>query len=219
MSSYSLAPHTILVHGLGRTQLDMLLLARRIRRLVPGTKVHLFDYRSRHLPLTQLAEQLDIFVGEVSGGAPVSFIGHSLGGIVVRALDLQPVTTAPLHRLVTLGSPHGGATIARMLRRYRSCRSIFGPVLEELAALNLDPSPRQLEIGCVVGATGTRWGFFPLFGEDNDGIVLAREAQLPGSKACTTKPVLHALLPFSSRVANLCATFLASGTFDAPKSL
>ena len=139
-----------------------------------------------------------------------------MGGIVVRALDLHGSTAAPLHRLVTLGSPHGGATIARFLSRYRPSRAVFGPALTELAVLSMDADPKQLEIGSIVGGTGHRWGFFPLFGEDNDGVVLVREAKLVSAKEFHTVCALHAYMPFSSRIAALCARFLDSGAFQVP---
>jgi pimeloyl-ACP methyl ester carboxylesterase len=215
MADSTLAPHTILVHGLARSWYDMYLLARRLRRLLPGTTVHLFDYQSRKCSLSELAVRLSDFVADVSRGQPVSFVGHSMGGIVVRALDLRGSTAAPLHRLVTLGSPHGGAAIARMLNRYRACRAVFGPALEELSVLNMDLEPKQLEIGNVVGGTGSRWGFFPLFGEDNDGVVLVREARQVRAKEIHTVCALHAYMPFSSRIAGLCASFLDTGSFRA----
>jgi pimeloyl-ACP methyl ester carboxylesterase len=214
MSNSTLAPHTILVHGLARSWYDMYLLSRRLRRLLPATTVHLFDYQSRKCSLFELALRLNDFVADVSGGAPVSFVGHSMGGIVVRALDLRGSTAAPLHRLVTLGSPHGGATIARVLNRYRPCRAVFGPALEELSVLSMDAEPKQLEIGSVVGGTGYRWGFFPLFGEDNDGVVLVREARQVSAKEIHTVCALHAYMPFSSRIAGLCARFLDTGSFQ-----
>lgn len=215
MAILTLAPHTILVHGLARSWYDMYLLSRRLKRMLPDTTVHLFDYQSRKCRLTEIADRLNDFVYRVSCGAPVSFVGHSMGGIVVRVLDHRGATAAPLHRLVTLGSPHGGATIARILNRYSACRAVFGPALEELSSLALDTHPRQLEIGCVVGGTGNRWGFFPPFGEDNDGVVLVREAKQIMSKQIRTECVLHAYMPFSPHLARLSARFLGTGSFEA----
>jgi hypothetical protein len=128
-------------------------------------------------------------------------------------MDHHVVPVAPLKRLVTLGSPHGGAAIARYLDRRRICRAFFGPVLGELASLNIDAHPRQLEIGSLVGGTGSRWGFFPPFGEDNDGVVLVKEAMQVSSADTRTLPILHAYMPFSSTIANLSARFLAHGSF------
>lgn len=121
---------------------------------------------------------------------------------------------APMHRLVTLGSPHYGATIAKALSPYSIPRRIYGAVLHELGHLQLPEQPKQLEIGCVVGGTNSRIGFLPIFGEDNDGVVLAREALL---KTCVTHrhvPIYHTFFPYSRRATSLAAAFLATGTFD-----
>jgi len=210
------APHIVLVHGLGRTTFDMGLLAHRLQARFPTSTIHRFGYPTRRLTLAQATEQLGSFVNGITRSESVSFVGHSLGGIVVRSLDLAAHTHAPLHRLVTLGSPHNGATIARVLARYAAPRSIFGPILTELGSLALAETPRQLEIGCVIGATGTRLGFFPVFGADNDGLVLAREASFPGRRDEVSLLSFHGTMPFSRRLADLAGNFLESGRFSQP---
>jgi hypothetical protein len=103
--------------------------------------------------------------------------------------------------------------IAALLARYSFPRRIFGPVLEELATLSLPSTTRQLEIGCIIGATGTRLGFFPLLGSDNDGLVLAKEALLDGCSAHVSMLAFHGLMPFSPRVARAATSFLQRGRF------
>ena len=208
------APHTVLIHGLGRSRYDMLLLGHRLSRLMPDTTVHIFDYHSRKLCLGDCVEQLNNFVARNVNGEPVSFIGHSLGGIVVRALDHRRETSAPLRRLVTLGSPHNGAQIAQHLAKYRAFNALFGPILDELGSLQLPASTSQLEIGCIIGGLGHRWGFLPVFGEDNDGLVLAREASLAGSADSISMPIFHGLFPFSARATRQAAHFLQHGFFS-----
>jgi len=208
------AQHIVLVHGLGRSRFDMGLMARRLRHQFPGTKVHTFGYPTRQHTLEQATEQLALFVNRITTSEPVSFVGHSLGGIVVRSLDLSDQARAPLHRLVTLGSPHNGATIARVLSRYSVPRGLFGPILSQLGELNLAPLPRQLEVGCVVGATGIRIGFFPVFGEDNDGLVLVREASLEAAADSISVLAFHGIMPFSKRLSTLAGRFLAEGSFQ-----
>jgi len=207
------ASHTILVHGLGRTRYDMLLLARRLRRQMPNSEVHLFGYPSRRASIREAAQELNVFLAKASGGAPTSFVGHSLGGIIVRALDLHEVPAAPLRRLVTLGTPHNGAAIASFLSRYRPMRGLFGPVLSELGDLKLVGPPRQVEIGCIIGGRKSRWGYLPLLGEDNDGLVTASEALHPQSSDYVLRPLFHGLLPFYGETARLAAAFLMNGSF------
>ena len=218
MSSLQIAPHTVLVHGLGRTRYDMLLLARRLRRLIPETTVHTFGYASRHLTISQAAEQLDSFIAKIAQGAPVSFVAHSLGGIVVRALDSYDTISAPQHRLVTLGSPHNGATIARILKNYAAMRSLFGPALSELGDLTLSKRSNRLEIGCVIGSLHSVWGALSIFSEDNDGLVLVREAHLEGCQGEIIIPIFHGVFPFSRRAADLSASFLRTGLFLPPQN-
>jgi len=208
--------HIVLVHGLGRSRHDMVLLKPRLQAVFPNAHIHTFDYQSRRIPVAEASRRLAEFVDRTTHGESVSFVGHSLGGIVVRALDASEHATPTMRRLVTLGSPHNGARIAHFLARYRLPQSVFGPALAELGELSLPPRPRTVEIGCVVGATGNRFGFLPIFGEDNDGVVLAREALLEGCAGHVRVPVLHAFMPFSKRVANLVAHFLARGTFTQP---
>lgn len=208
--------HIILVHGLGRSRHDMVLLKPRLRAEFPDTLIHTFEYPSRRIPITEARDHLANFIERETKGESVSFVGHSLGGIVVRALDASDRGTPAMRRLVTLGSPHNGATIARFLAEYRLPRVVFGPALSELGRLSLPPVPRQVEIGCVVGATGNRFGFLPLLGGDNDGVVLAEEASLEGCSARIEVPVLHAFMPFSKRIAALVSRFLALGMFSSP---
>lgn len=208
------APHIVVVHGLGRSKHDMFLLAPRLRRALPDSTIHLFDYHSRTQTLAESTEKLAEFVTQHTHGEPVSFVGHSLGGIVARSLDASGFSHSQLKRLVTLGSPHNGATIAAYLSRYKTLRSIFGPILTELGSLNLPQHATHLQVGCIIGETGTRFGFFPLLGEDNDGLVLSREALFAGCVAHTSLFAFHGLMPFSAKIADLSARFLRSGSFE-----
>lgn len=210
------APHIVLVHGLGRTTLDMALMGRRLRRLFPSSTVHRFGYPTRSITLEQATERLAHFVNDITTTEPISFIGHSLGGIVVRSLDLSDLARAPLHRLVTLGSPHNGATIARVLSRYSFPQALFGPILHELGSLNLAETPKQLEVGCIVGRSGVRFGMLPLFGDDNDGLVLKREASFPGCADQIDVFSFHGTMPFSGRLTSLSGRFLEHGKFQKP---
>lgn len=207
------APHTILVHGFLRSTYDMFLLAPRLRRLIPETSVHCFGYPSRKVTIHEAAIRLADFISSTTNGAPVSFVGHSLGGLVVRMLDSLPHPPAPLHRLVTLGTPHQGASIARFLRRSSLMRKIGGPVLSELAAPDLPVQPRCLQIGCIIGRTNTRFGYLPILGRDNDGLVCVDEASLPACVAQESTRTFHGYFPFSGRSAYLTAHFLRNGAF------
>lgn len=209
----TLAPHTILVHGFLRTRHDMVLLRPRLQELLPETRVHVFEYPSRKLTLPEIAERLGDFVSATSKGEAVSFVGHSLGGLVVRALDAMPHHPAPLSRLVTLGTPHQGASIAALMARIPVVGPFGGPILHDLSQPPLPPQPRALQVGCIIGHTKTRFGYLPFFGRDNDGLVCVHEAIFPACTAELRNFTFHGLFPFLRGTANLSAHFLRHGSF------
>jgi len=212
----TLAPHTVLVHGFLRTRHDMFLLAPRLQELLPETTVHAFGYPSRKLTLPEIAQRLADFVSAKTQGAPVSFVGHSLGGLVVRALDATQHHPAPLMRLVTLGTPHQGARIAGVMARLPLLGPYGGPVLRDLHKPPLPPHPRALQIGCIIGHTKTPLGYLPLFGRDNDGLVCVDEAIFPACAAELRNFTFHGLFPFLKGTAHLSASFLRHGSFAPP---
>lgn len=209
----TLAPHTVLVHGFLRTRHDMFLLAPRLQKLLPETTVHIFEYPSRKLTLTEIAQRLADFVSAKTKGDTASFVGHSLGGLVVRALDAMPHHPAPLSRLVTLGTPHQGARIAGVMARLPILGSFGGPVLRDLQIPPLPPQPRSLQVGCVIGHTKTPFGYLPFFGRDNDGLVCVDEAVFPACAAELRNFTFHGLFPFLNGTARLSTSFLRHGTF------
>jgi pimeloyl-ACP methyl ester carboxylesterase len=68
--------------------------------------------------LEQALERLQ----SLAPGAPVLVVAHSMGGLVVRGL-LARRPTAPIGRLVTVGTPHRGSALARLCPS-RGCRDL-----------------------------------------------------------------------------------------------
>ncbi len=127
----------LLLHGLGRTGLSMVPLARALRR--EGFDPRVVDYPSRRQPIEALVEtvvapHVDALL---DGGAErVHFVTHSLGGILVRALAAdrldagRPLPTGS--RAVMLAPPHAGSEVADALRHRQPFRSVLGPALQQL---------------------------------------------------------------------------------------
>lgn len=200
----------VVLHGLGQVPLTMELLCRRLRRHFPETAVRNFGFPSRKATLRRCTELLAEFIERECPVGAVSFVGHSTGGILPRILDLHGLSPRPLRRLVTLGSPHMGSEFARFLLRYRPSRAFYGPILAELASLELPTTTQQLRVCCIVGGTGNRYGFLPMMSEDNDGVVLVGEALLPGAAEQHILAVPHGYMPFSRRCVERSVEFLAT---------
>ena len=95
----------VLVHGLYMHGLFMRPLAWRLRR--NGYRTIIFSYPSmRRTPAENVSKLLAL---SSNLDTPVlHFLGHSLGGLLLRHLLACPVGLAP-GRVVTLGTPHRGA--------------------------------------------------------------------------------------------------------------
>jgi pimeloyl-ACP methyl ester carboxylesterase len=180
---------------------------------MPHWNVQIFQYSSRRNQLDHIVSQFISFLNERISGGPVSMVGHSLGG-VIACEAARRLADARIEKIVTLGSPHGGAKIARVLNRCGPTRWFFGPVLGELGALARREGTGGAQVGVIIGAVGRWYGFLPIFGEDNDGIVTVDEALLPSCCAEKRMPVLHGYMPFSSSISKQVLRFLQEGRFD-----
>jgi pimeloyl-ACP methyl ester carboxylesterase len=127
----------------------------------------------------------------------VSFVGHSYGGLLTRALWAQPLRVAR-GPVVFFGTPNGGSSLAAILRHVPGYRAYFGPASLDVLA---DPVGRlpipDTPMLVLAGGHGRR-GFNPLLHGDNDGIVTVAETRLPGA-ACDFLYLPHCLHRFLPR--------------------
>ena len=208
------ARRVILLHGLGHSSYYMSVLASRLRS--QGMQVENFGYPSRRGSLAEQTERLAASLSQFSGER-LSFVAHSLGGIIVRNLALRQSKDLNLRRLVMLGPPNQGSAFARGLLRFPPRKFLWGPVFEELAHLDLAPATDLLEIGIIAGAFPL-WPW-PFLKGAHDGIVTVEETKLPGAKDHVVLLDVHASLPFSLRAARLTKRFLETGNFHSTSAL
>jgi pimeloyl-ACP methyl ester carboxylesterase len=201
----------VLVHGLWMRPLMLRPLARHLRR--NGFAPHRFGYRSRHATIAEHAAALDAWLSErFTRGEPLSFVGHSLGGVVLRALAARNPVRFEGARTVMLGSPNQGSAGAAFLLHWREGRWWLGQAGRELAgeAPALLPVPPG-EVGVVAG-TRWRWWTRWLLDGPNDGMVRVAETCLPGA-AVVTLPIGHMGLMWRRPAAEATAHFLENGHF------
>lgn len=187
-------------------------LARRLRQA--GFTVHPFSYPSVHRDLHAHAARLASFLRGIDAGT-VHLVGHSLGGIVIRALLHDFPEVAP-GRVVTLGTPHGGSIVGRTLARSRLWRLLMGRAVAQLNAGEPAswPMPAR-EIGTLSGTRsfGAARLVYRGLARPNDGLLTVSETQWHGSRDAVTLPVSHTGMLLSARVAKAVAGFLRHGSF------
>lgn len=202
--------NVILVHGLWMRGLEMFLLRRRLRRA--GYRVYQFSYRSVERELGENARRLGAFVRQLEG-APVHFVAHSLGGLVVRRL-FHDFPQQPPGRIVTLGSPHTGSYVANRLSRFGLFRRLLGGSLVPLSG-ELHPWGGERELGSIAGTLGVGVGWVVRdLPRPNDGTVAVEETLLANMTDHCRVHSSHMALLFSAEAARQVLAFLSRGRFE-----
>jgi pimeloyl-ACP methyl ester carboxylesterase len=187
-------------------------LARRLRR--QGFVVHVFSYASVRADLHANAARLAQFLDALDADT-VHLVGHSLGGILIRALFQNYPRQKP-GRIVTLGTPHGGCRVAQHLNRHTFWRRAMGKGVAQLLAGELQqwrPPPREIGALCGTRSFGLgRWLYRGL-PRPNDGLLTVKESAFPAAQEHLVLPVSHTGMMFSRTVADQIGNFLISGEF------
>lgn len=189
----------LLVHGMGRTPLSLTRLTRFLRRR--GHRPERLGY----VAAVERFERIRVRVRRrlealASAGEPYAVIGHSLGGLALRAalVGLEP---APLH-LIMLATPNQPPRLARRLRGFWPYRLVCGESGQLLARQEFFaelPLPR-VPYTIIAGAAGHR-GRRSLFGQDaNDWIVAVEETKITPEDRPTILQVGHTFMMNDDRV-------------------
>jgi len=204
----------ILLHGLGRSDTAMWLLASRLED--EGFLVERIEYDS----LTRAPREiLDDIGGQIAAcclgrAGTLHFVGHSLGGLLIRAyLDKNRV--ANLGRVVLIGTPNQGTAV---VDRFRDSwwMPLLGPTTLALGT-DEESFPNSLEppyypVGVIAGKFGFGLNDIFLPGED-DGLVTVDATRLEGMTDFVVVNSGHAFMRYSGEVAAQTAAFLKTGRF------
>ncbi len=215
----------ILLHGLGRTPLSMVPL--QIALELAGYRTVNQGYPSRAgsietLAETHVAEALTKCASPPD--APVHFVAHSLGGILVRQY-LQDRDLPPGSRMVMLGPPNQGSELVDRFGADAWFR-VLGPAARQLGTeaggLPSQLDPVDLEIGVIAGARAGLDAIFlqsgfPQSGRlstPNDGRVSLTRARLEEMRDFLEVNQSHTLLLIEKQVVRQVLAFLATGRFQ-----
>ena len=200
----------ILVHGLWMNGIDMTLLARRLEKA--GYETAQFSYPSMGNTPRENASRLDSFATGLD--APViHFVGHSLGGIVIRHLFFDYPNRKP-GRVVTLGTPHRPSFSAHNLSSYTLGKLMLGQSVVDGLLGNIPPWSDVHDLGSIAGTMEFGLGLvFNGLPSPNDGTVTVEETRLPNMKDHASVHASHFGLLLSPTTADLCHNFLRDGLF------
>lgn len=210
----------ILLHGLWRSSLSMTGLEGELADA--GYIVVNVGYPSTSYRVEDLAE---IAVGEglrdcrTAGAARISFVTHSLGGILVRQF-LATHELAELGRVVMLGPPNQGSQLASYVSSLGLPRVLQPPAIDQLGTGG-DSVPRRLgpvdfELGVIAGTAD--WLPLPAGAEApvSDGIVSVDETLVEGMRDFVAVPASHTFMMWDDEVIAQVLEFLRNGRFRPP---
>jgi pimeloyl-ACP methyl ester carboxylesterase len=204
-----MSAEVILVHGLWYGAWAMAPLADRLRRA--GYVVRLFSYRPTRSAVAFHARQLAGFI-QASHSSTLHFVGHSLGGLVIRQL-MADSPSLPPGRAVLLGTPLQGSRTARRVVQLPGGRALLGAVADDLCRGNISAIGGR-EVGMIAGCKAV--GLGRILGKPrlpSDGTVDLRETGGPGLSARVVLPLSHTGMLFSGEAARQVVHFLQTGQF------
>ena len=205
----------ILLHGLMRTHHSMKPLEQTLSE--DGTVIR-FAYASSRSSISDHAAALRSVLEGLPANTTFSFVGHSMGNIVVRHLigdlnrERDPRKVLPrCQSMVMLGPPNQGAAIARRL----APTGVFGLVTGK-GGLELGPKWKEFENKlatpsfpfAIIAGDLDKSGNNPLIGKSSDYVVSAEESRLKGAESFETVPVAHSFLMSDKRAKDITVKFL-----------
>jgi len=202
----------LLIHGLGRHAGIMKKCTAALRDA--GFAAHSLNYATLFEDVAHHADHFEYLLENIKGIKKVSFVTHSLGGLVIREVLRRCLvwngTTA--HKLVMMGTPNKGAQIAELLGRLKAYEIIAGPSGEDVKPKQkLDELPEpQIPTLIIAGGRGNDKGFNPLLNGDNDGIVSVDETRLDIEHEFLLIHSIHTILMDNKEAIKATLNFLST---------
>lgn len=196
--------HALFVHGMGRSALSGWPMLRLLRRA--GIQTSSFSYFVSTRSFTDIQAGLTERIAQLAHQDEYFLIGHSLGGVLIRAaVTALPASTPLPHHMFLLGSPTKPARLAQVF----SSNPMFRAMTRDCGSL-LGSDRRMQGIGIpdvqttgIAGTKGLAGWLSPFQGEQNDGIVSLSEVSAGWLTEQVPLPLIHSMLPASSSVARI----------------
>ena len=205
----------VLLHGLGRSKAAMWMLAWRLEDA--GYEVHRIEYDSLRITLEQVIDSVeqDIAACCESLDRKLHFVGHSMGGLLIRAY-LERRRPENLGRVVLIGTPNQGTPLVDKYRD-RWWMQFAG---EAVLSLGTDPDsfPNSLPrpnypFGVIAGFKDGSTTEDRIPGAD-DGLVPLDSTRLEGMSDFIVVKSGHSSMRYDKTVAAQVVYYLRHGQFQ-----
>jgi pimeloyl-ACP methyl ester carboxylesterase len=202
-----------LIHGLGRAKESFVGLETALRNA--GYQASSVNYPSTRRGLTAHADQLERLLNRLEGVERVSFVTHSLGGLVLRELltrDSAWKTRIEPGRAVLIAPPNQGSAIADRLQDFAPYQWLLGAGGQAATSEAATPLPvPPIPFAVIAGGRGDGTGYNPLLEGDDDGVVTIQETRLDGAAGFLVVDAAHTVIMNHPRTIAAVLSFLEDG--------
>ncbi len=206
----------ILLHGLSRTKSSMNKIENTL--VDNGYQVINEGYPSRSATVQELADEaLPHAMNQCNERDNISYVTHSLGGILVRDFYARRTSLVRPVAVVMLGPPNQGSEIIDNPNYDRLGSWWNGPAGDQVSAkpdsyVNQLP-PVNYPVGVIAGNESLNPFYSEMLPGADDGKVSVVRTRVDGMADWIVMPVTHSFMMRNEAVINQVINFLSSGHF------
>jgi hypothetical protein len=210
--------HALFVHGMGRSPVSGWPLLWQLK--CGGMATSTFGYLAALENFAEIKNRLVSRIAALATHGDYVVIGHSLGGVLLRAaITSLPTGIRKPHHIFLLASPVKPSRLAQKFGSNPVFRAITGDCGQllgsssRMGAIGSNSAP----VTAIVGVRGLlcKTGYFA--GEVNDGIVSLSEVSAEWLNDQVQVHAVHTLLPSSRRVGEIILGKIAQNAPSRPK--
>lgn len=222
--SFALPLHAecvILLHGLARSEDSMNKLAGELEK--QGFNVQNIGYESRKYTIDTLANMaIDPALEKCGLVDSVSFVTHSMGGILVRQY-LSHTVIPNLNKVVMLGPPNKGSEVVDTLGKFPGFHFINGDAGLQLGT-GTTSIPNLLgaanfDLGVIAGSRSVNLILSTIIPGSDDGKVSIENTKIAGMQDHIVMPVTHTFMMQNTHVIEQVIHYLKVGEFSREAQL
>ncbi len=205
----------LLIHGIASSRKPFDEIEKRLNDV--GYDAVAIRYPSTRRSIDEHAVALSALLDSVEGAKTVSFVTHSMGGLVLRMALARPGPWAnriDVGRVLMIAPPSTGSAIAGRLKDNSSFKAVFGEAGQQLAPENAQDIPAlDHPFGIIAGDWSWTRDHHPFHGGPNDGAVAVSETALSGAAGTLTVDAPHNGILQASETIAATVRFLRTGRF------